>query len=79
MRIFYILAFLLGLANIITAQNLGCDGNRFVNEVFMETTETIGVQFGQNTTLGGNQKDLLMDIYEPTGDNLEMRPAIVLA
>lgn len=79
MRIFYILAFLLGLANIITAQNLGCDGNRFVNEVFMEITETIGVQFGQNTTLGGNQKDLLMDIYEPTGDNLEMRPAIVLA
>lgn len=56
-----------------------CDGSRYVSQVFTTVDTTEGVLFGSNTTYGGNNKDLYMDIYEPTGDVALERPAIVLA
>ncbi|MCB0520031.1 MAG: T9SS type A sorting domain-containing protein [Saprospiraceae bacterium] len=61
------------------AQQMGCDANRYFNKVFDNVTVTKDIKFGQNTTIGGNSMDLLMDIYEPTGDQLEKRPVIVFA
>lgn len=78
-KLYALFTLLIGISFSLAAQNPGCDGDRYVNEVFTDVVETIGVQFGQNVTFAGNQKDLLMDIYEPAGDNLEMRPVIVLA
>lgn len=57
----------------------GCDGIRYKTPVFLNTTMTSGVQFGQSTTIGGNTQNLLMDIYEPTGDNLPARPVFIVA
>jgi predicted esterase len=55
----------------------GCDGNRYLDEVFSTTTMTT-VKYGENEILGNNQ-ELYMDIYMPEGDTLIKRPAIVLA
>ncbi|MGH1364103.1 MAG: T9SS type A sorting domain-containing protein [Calditrichia bacterium] len=70
--------FLICLTASVSAQHPTCDGNRYLNEVFSNFDLTSAVQYGQNTTIGGAQKNLLMDIYEPTGDVATARPAIVL-
>ena len=76
----YILLFIFCLISSTTySQQMGCNGDRFFNTVFEEVTVTSNIQYGQNTTIGGNTIDLLMDIYEPTGDQLEKRPVIVFA
>jgi len=61
------------------AQHASCDGIRYQNFVFPAYDSTMGVQYGQNTTYGGQQRNLLMDIFEPSGDAAINRPAIVLA
>ena len=63
----------------INAQNaLGCDGKRYFQDVFTDTTHAKGVEFGKNlaSSLGAS---LLMDVVEPKGDVLTKRPLIILA
>lgn len=77
--LFPICIFILLLStNISSGQNAACDGTRFIDEVFTTTTKTT-VKFGENTSNGGNFKELYMDIYEPDGDGAVERPAIVVA
>jgi para-nitrobenzyl esterase len=59
--------------------NSDTDDGRYVEDLFDDFDITTAVQFGQATTLGGNEKDLFMDIYEPAGDELAERPVIILA
>lgn len=61
------------------AAQQGCDGMRYRTNVFANVDSTMGVQFGQSTSLAGNTWNLMMDIYEPQGDALAQRPAIVFA
>lgn len=68
---------LLLFSTMLFAQQRTCDGIRYVNEVFSNFDVTTGIQYGQNTTIAGNTKDLFMDIYEPNADTTTMRPAIV--
>ena len=56
-----------------------CDGTRFFNYVFSNVDLTSNVQYGTNTKYDGSSQNLLMDIYEPTGDNEAMRPLIIVA
>ena len=63
----------------INAQNaLGCDGKRYLQDVFTDTTHAKGVEYGKNlaSTVGAS---LLMDVVEPKGDVLTKRPLIILA
>ncbi|MFT4758549.1 MAG: para-nitrobenzyl esterase [Paraglaciecola sp.] len=60
-------------------QHPTCNGERYLNETFDNFTKTSNIKFGENTTIGGNFQELFMDIYEPTGDDAETRPVIVLA
>ena len=80
MRLFFtVLCLYLG-TNLAYAQNHPtCDGSRYASEVFLTTSATSGVLYGNNTTIGGNNQDLFMDIYEPVGDLAVTRPAIILA
>lgn len=79
-KIIFILSFLTGVLYSAFAQNHPtCDGSRYVSEVFTSVDTTQNVLFGNNTTFGGNNQDLFMDIYEPQGDVAVMRPVIVLA
>lgn len=56
-----------------------CDGERLVAPVFTEVQVTENVVYGVGTDVSGNNFDLLMDVYEPVGDNVEQRPVVVMA
>ncbi len=56
----------------------GCDGQRYIDDVFTDVTMTT-VQYGQNNNLAGTNLNLMMDVYEPVGDTQEKRPVIIFA
>ncbi len=60
------------------SQNPTCDGSRYLNNDFA-LDSTMGVVFGNSTTIGGTNADLLMDIYEPSGDMATDRPVVIVA
>jgi para-nitrobenzyl esterase len=86
-RLFYTL-MLVFVAQIgplsIAAQNaLGCDGSRYVQDKFTDTTMTT-IKYGNNatpeyTSLPSFNVDLFMDIIQPKNDTLSKRPVIVWA
>lgn len=55
-----------------------CESDRYVKPIFTEV-EVSTVKYGSNINTSGLQQDLMMDIYQPKGDVLEKRPALVLA
>ncbi|MCC6281049.1 MAG: T9SS type A sorting domain-containing protein [Saprospiraceae bacterium] len=69
---------MLAVVSKITAQNPGCDGVRYINDVFTTVKKTT-VNYAPTVGHMGNAMTLAMDIYEPEGDNLSARPAVVLA
>ncbi len=54
-----------------------CNG-RYYDEIF-SVQSTSNVQFGRNAEFDGDTVNLLMNIYEPDGDNFARRPLIILA
>lgn len=70
---------LLGTGFLAAQDYESCDGERYRQNVFDAVTVTTAVQFGSNSTIGGNEQDLFMDVYEPEGDDAEVRPTIVMA
>jgi hypothetical protein len=54
-----------------------CTGTRFDTEVFQQVNVTSNVVYGSNTGNGGGVTTLEMDIYEPVGDTLAVRPLII--
>jgi para-nitrobenzyl esterase len=69
---------MLALSLVIQAQNLGCDGARYLDDQFATVKKTT-VQYATATNQVGAQVNLSMDVYEPEGDNLGARPVVVLA
>jgi len=53
-----------------------CGTDRFRSNIFSQITKTLNVQYGSNPNGTAN---LLLDVYEPTGDNLNKRPLIIFA
>lgn len=79
-KITFTLSLLMGMIYSAFAQNHAtCDGSRYVNPAFATVDTTLDILYGNNTTFGGNNQDLYMDIYEPAGDVAVMRPVIILA
>lgn len=52
---------------------------RYNSLVFSSVTKTSNVVYGSNTTQGDVVEDLVMDIYEPSGDTANNRNLIILA
>ncbi len=61
-----------------SAQNPGCDGSRYKNDLFTAVKKTT-VPYATVTNQLGEQLTLSMDVYEPQGDNLAARPVVILA
>lgn len=67
-------------AATISLQAQECGTGRYITpDLFDDVTVTTGVQFGSNTGVSGAAQNLLMDVYEPTGDALALRPVVVVA
>lgn len=79
-RIFSFLIFITYTFFSLSAQNNGCNGLRYKNEVFDIVKVTTSI-YGRNVSVIPNQDslNLFMDVYEPVGDVAPSRPAIVLA
>jgi acetyl esterase/lipase len=75
-KLYYILAGALLLSINSYSQ---CDGSRFREFVFSDVTITENIQYGTNLRYNGEEIDLLMDVYEPTGDGNTPRPLVVIA
>ncbi|MFA6542120.1 MAG: alpha/beta hydrolase fold domain-containing protein [Bacteroidota bacterium] len=52
-------------------------GTRYKDIVFASAASTIGVQFGSALALDGSTLPLLVDVYEPAGDSLQLRPLVI--
>lgn len=50
---------------------------RYRDDVFANVETTTGITFGQAQDLTGTTKVLKLDVYEPAGDDVTKRPAIV--
>lgn len=60
------------------AQHASCDGTRYITSQYTVDT-TLGIQYGNATTIGGVNQDLFLDFFEPAGDTAVNRPLIILA
>jgi para-nitrobenzyl esterase len=63
----------------IIAQVADCTSHRFDQEVFSSVTVTSNVTYGSNIDANGANTTLTLDVYEPTGDTMQMRPVIIWA
>ncbi|MBK7383209.1 MAG: carboxylesterase family protein [Flavobacteriales bacterium] len=64
----------------ITAHAQECADGRYIDaNHFGAVTITSAVTFGANTAVAGGNQILKMDVYEPTGDALALRPAVLVA
>ncbi|MFN0213245.1 MAG: T9SS type A sorting domain-containing protein [Saprospiraceae bacterium] len=77
-NILFLLFLLTMPAAMLSAQNPGCDGSRYLDDVFSSVKKTIVVYAPTVSHLGQNI-NLSMDVYEPIGDNLSERPVVILA
>lgn len=68
--------FLFSLAS--KAQNPGCDGSRYKDDVFQGFTKTT-VEYAPTVSHLGGDMTLSMDVYEPSGDQIAQRPVVILA
>lgn len=57
----------------------GCDGTRYLEEIFSSFTLTSDVTYGSAINLSGSVQSLELDIREPAGDTGTLRPLIVMA
>jgi predicted esterase len=73
-----ILTLLLAPLSIQAQNALGCNGSRYVNPVFPDTSKTT-LQYGSNVNAFGQQQNLLMDVTQPKNDTLARRPLIIWA
>ncbi|MDX1913295.1 MAG: alpha/beta hydrolase fold domain-containing protein [Saprospiraceae bacterium] len=72
-----LLVFLFGNTTLF-AQNPGCDGSRYINNTFPQVVKTT-VNYAPATSHLGQPMMLSMDVYEPAGDPLSVRPVVILA
>ena len=56
-----------------------CDGNRYLNYIFSDVQVTSDVPYGENLKNNGTSQILLCDVYQPVGDNVINRPAVIVA
>lgn len=79
MRNCTLLLFCLAVCARLTAQNPGCDGTRYRDDVFSGIKKTT-VKYTTAPSYFFNQTiDLFVDIYEPEGDAIAKRPVVLLA
>ncbi|MFZ6051665.1 T9SS type A sorting domain-containing protein [Halocola ammonii] len=78
MKSFLRLTFLFAFTSIFSTAFSQCDGNRYLNLVFTDVEVTEAIPFGNNVTYQGIEQELLLDVYQPVGDDLEERPLLIM-
>ena len=71
-----LIAFTFFISNQVAAQ---CTAGRYISQVFSADNVTSNIQYGSNVTYQNNPQNLLLDVYQPTGDTASVRPLIIIA
>lgn len=77
-KIYLIALAVISAGGSIKAQTL-CASGRYSADTFTSITTNSGVVYGSNTTVGGSNQILTMDVYQPAGDVEQNRPLIIWA
>ncbi|MCC7466153.1 MAG: alpha/beta hydrolase, partial [Saprospiraceae bacterium] len=77
-RLLSLFIFSLSGLSFLAAQNPGCDGVRYLDDIFTAVKKTT-VTYAPSINHFGQNINLSMDIYEPEGDPLSARPVVILA
>jgi para-nitrobenzyl esterase len=56
-----------------------CGGGRYLSPIFSADNVTSNIQYGSNVTYTNTPQNLLLDVYQPTGDAALLRPLIIMA
>lgn len=56
-----------------------CDGNRYLNALNGQVSIVSAVKFGEGTTVGGNNKELFLDVYSLKDGTTQRKPLIIIA
>tara|TARA_B100000508_G_scaffold141093_1_gene146640 strand:+ start:163972 stop:165261 length:1290 start_codon:yes stop_codon:yes gene_type:complete len=63
---------------LFTAKAQDCSGGRYDQEIFNDFDLTSDIQYGSNVAFDNSgTENLLLDVYEPTGDTETSRPLII--
>jgi len=79
MKKYLLLLFIFAFSFDTKAQNESCDGSRYIDDVFTDIKVTKNIKYGEGETIFENFQELYLDVYEPEGDDVSMRPVIILA
>ncbi|XOV67010.1 MAG: T9SS type A sorting domain-containing protein [Fluviicola sp.] len=78
MKLLQLLTLTLFTGSFSFGQLATCDGTRYATFSYTPSSST-GILYGNATTYGGNNQDLYLDFYEPTGDMAAERPLVIVA
>jgi len=73
-----ILLFTLAVLFLSSNAMAQCENGRYRNFIFPNFSVTSDILYGNNLDYQGNEQDLFLDVYEPTGDTEEARPLVVM-
>jgi len=79
-RISGLVGLLLGLvlwAGCAVPRPEGAEPLRYRDALFANVTRTDGLSYGSAPDLQGNPVDLKLDLYQPQGDTVSRRPAVI--
>lgn len=77
MRKIYTIALSLVLGTSFSNAQLDCSGGRYDQEIFIDFDLTSDIIYGNNNRMNDQNIDLILDVYEPTGDTETGRPLII--
>ena len=78
-KIYYFIIVLQVLTLSKAYSQIDTSGGRYWDEGLFTVTKTSDIVYGSNTDYQGQTQSLLMDIYEPQGDTVSLRPLIIWA
>ncbi len=79
-KIYLAIATAIGIVAPHFNSNAQCAGNRYHDYVFPSApTITSNIQYGSNLKFNGQNQNLLLDVYEPTGDTSTSRALVIMA
>lgn len=55
-----------------------CTGDNYRMPMFQNVNSTLEINYGNNINYQGNSEQLMMDVYEPEGDNSIARPLLIM-
>jgi len=54
-----------------------CNGGRYTNKIFTQSIRTQNITYVTARNAAGNMQNVLMDVFEPKNDTMQLRPLVI--